>query len=63
MRQGEKGGGGGHSGEAAPLPQQGQFQRYTPGTVALREIRRWELAGRINWHMYNLYLAVDVSPI
>ena len=40
-----------------------KFHRYRPDTVALREIRRWELAGRINWHMNYLYLAVDVSPI
>ena len=40
-----------------------KFHRYRPSTVALREIRRWELAGRIKWHMYYLYLAVDVFPI
>ena len=38
--------------------------RYRPGTVALREIRRWELAGRMKWlYIYYLYLAVGVSPI
>ena len=26
-----------------------KFHRYRPGTVVLREIRRWDLAGRINW--------------
>ena len=32
--------------------------RYRPGTVALREIRRWELAGRMKWlYIFYLYLA------
>ena len=34
--------------------------RYRPGTVALREIRRWDLAGGMKWlFTFWLYLAVS----
>ena len=40
-----------------------KFHHYRPCTVALREIRRWELAGRMKlFYIYYLYLAVGVSP-